>query len=112
MEPVAVYIVLEVNLTGHREGLGHWVGAGAEEANFWLSVITDLQLHGVEDILIASVDGLSGFEAAIQAVFPQTQVQRCIVHQIRNSLKYVVSQDRKEFRCDPSVPGKTTGRPY
>jgi transposase-like protein len=100
VESVAVYIVLGVNLTGHREVLGHWVGDGAEGANFWLSVITDLQQRGVEDILIASIDGLSGFEEAIGAVFPQTQVQRCIVHQIRNSLKYVVSQDRKEFMRD------------
>lgn len=100
VETVAVYIVLGVNLSGRREVLGHWVGAGAEGANFWLSVITDLQQRGVEDILIASVDGLSGFEEAIRAVFPQTQGQRCIVHQIRNSLKYVVSQDRKEFMRD------------
>lgn len=100
VENVAVYIVLGVNLTGRREVLGHWVGAGAEGANFWLSVVTDLQQRGVADILIASVDGLSGFEEAVRAVFPQTQVQRCIVHQIRNSLKYVVSQDRKEFMRD------------
>ena len=89
-----------VDLSGYREVLGHWVGDGAEGANFWLSVISDLQSRGVEDIFLACVDGLSGFEEAIQAVFPQTQVQRCIIHQIRNSLRYVTWQDRKPFMVD------------
>lgn len=100
VENVAVYIVLGVDLSGHKDVLGHWVGDGAEGANFWLSVISDLQSRGVKDIFIASVDGLSGFEEAIRAIFPKTQVQRCIVHQIRNSLKYVVWDDRKEFISD------------
>jgi len=100
VENTAVYIVLGVDLSGYREVLGHWVGDGAEGANFWLSVISDLQSRGVEDILLACVDGLSGFAEAIGAVFPQTQVQRCIIHQIRNSLKYVIWQDRKPFMAD------------
>ena len=100
VENVAVYIVLGVDLEGQRDVLGHWVGDGAEGANFWLSVVSDLQNRGVDDMFIASVDGLSGFEEAITAVFPESQVQRCIVHQIRNSLKYVIWQDRKAFMQD------------
>ena len=96
----AVYIVLGVNLEGHRDVLGHWVGDGGEGANFWLSVVTDLQTRGVQDIFIAAIDGLAGFKEAIAAVFPQTQVQRCIIHQIRNSLKYVSSTDKKAFMAD------------
>ena len=69
-------------------------------ANFWLGVLTDLQNRGVKDILIACVDGLSGFPDAIQSVFPNTDVQLCIVHQIRNSLKYVGSKNHKEFLKD------------
>ncbi len=97
---VAVYNVLGVDLDGQREILGHWVGEGGEGANFWLSVVTDLQNRGVQDVLLASIDGLSGFKEAIQSVFPQTQVQRCIIHQIRQSLKYVVWKDRKAFTAD------------
>jgi len=96
----AIYIVLGVDLEGQRDVLGHWVGDGGEGANFWLSVITDLQTRGVEDVLIASVDGLSGFSEAIHAVFPETVVQRCIVHQIRHSLRYVAWKDRKAFVKD------------
>ena len=97
---VAVYNVLGVDLDGHREPLGHWIGDGGEGANFWLSVVTDLQTRGVQDIFIAAVDGLTGFKDAIQSVFPQTKVQRCIIHQIRYSLKYVVWKDRKAFVAD------------
>ena len=97
IENTAVYVVLGVDLEGHRDILGHWVGQGAEGANFWLSVVTDLQTRGVEDILIACVDGLTGFKEAIQSVFPLTQIQRCIIHQIRHSLKYVSWKDRKAF---------------
>jgi transposase-like protein len=96
----AVYIVLGVNLDGHRDVLGHWVGDGGEGANFWLSVVTDLQTRGVQDIFIAAIDGLQGFKDAIQAVFPQAQIQRCIIHQIRNSLKYVSWKDKKAFTAD------------
>jgi transposase-like protein len=96
----AVYIVLGVDLDGHRDVLGHWVGDGAEGANFWLSVVTDLQARGVTDIFIACIDGLSGFKDAIQAVFPHTQIQRCIIHQVRQSLTYVAWKDRKAFVAD------------
>lgn len=100
IDNVAVYNVLGVDLDGHREILGHWIGDGAEGANFWLSVITDLQNRGVEDVFIAAIDGLSGFKDAIQSVFQKTQVQRCVIHQIRQSLKYVVWKDRKAFMAD------------
>ena len=92
----AFYTVLGVNLDGKKEILGLYLGE-SEGAKFWLQVITDLQNRGVEDILIASVDGLKGFPEAINAVFPQTEIQLCIVHQIRNSLKYVASKDQKQF---------------
>jgi transposase-like protein len=97
---IAVYNVLGVDLEGHREPLGHWIGDGGEGSNFWLSVITDLQTRGVQDIFIAAIDGLTGFKDAIQSVFPGTKVQRCIIHQIRYSLKYVVWKDRKAFVAD------------
>lgn len=97
---VAVYIVLAIDTEGRKDVLGHWVGNGAEGANFWLSVVTDLQNRGVEDIFIACVDGLKGFSEAIAAVFPQTLIQKCVIHQIRNSLKYVTWSDRKEFTAD------------
>ena len=100
IDNVAVYNVLGVDLDGHREILGHWIGDGAEGANFWLSVITDLQNRGIEDVFIAAIDGLTGFKDAIQSVFPKTQVQRCVIHQIRQSLKYVVWKDRKAFTAD------------
>jgi putative transposase len=96
----AVYNVLGVDMEGHRDILGHWIGDGAEGANFWLSVLTDLQNRGVADIFLACVDGLSGFSEAIEAVFPRTQVQRCVIHQIRSSLKYVSWKDRKAFVAD------------
>jgi transposase-like protein len=96
----AVYIVLGVDLDGQRDVLGHWVGDGAEGANFWLSVVTDLQTRGVEDICIACIDGLTGFKEAIHTVFPQTQIQRCIIHQVRQSLSYVSWKDRKAFVAD------------
>jgi putative transposase len=97
VETTAVYTVLGVDLEGHRDVLGHWLGEGSETSNFWLSVVTDLQGRGVQDIFIACMDGLSGFKDAVLAVFPRTQIQRCIIHQIRNSLKYVTWTDRKFF---------------
>ena len=92
----AFYTVLGVNLEGKKEILGLYLNE-SEGAKFWLQVLTDLQNRGVEDILIASVDGLKGFPEAINAVFPETEVQLCIVHQIRNSLKYVASKNQKQF---------------
>jgi putative transposase len=100
VENTAVYVVLGVDLEGHRDVLGHWVGDSSESANFWLSVITDLQSRGVKDILIACMDGLTGFKEAVLAVFPKTEIQRCIIHQIRNSLKYISWKDKKAFMVD------------
>lgn len=95
----AFYTVLGVNLEGKKEILGLYLNE-SEGAKFWLQVLTDLQNRGVEDILIASVDGLKGFPEAINAVFPDTEVQLCIVHQIRNSIRYVASKNQKEFMKD------------
>ena len=106
----AVHLVLAVDLNGHRDVLGHWVSDGAEGANYWLSVISDLQNRGVQDIFIATTDGLTGFSDAIHAVFPQTEVQRCIVHQIRNSLRYVSWKDRKAFVTDLKTVYKAANR--
>jgi transposase-like protein len=92
----AFYTVLGVTLEGKKEILGLYLNE-SEGAKFWLQVLTDLQNRGVKDILIASVDGLKGFFEAINAVFPETEVQLCIVHQIRNSLKYVASKNQKQF---------------
>lgn len=100
VENTAIYVVLGVDVEGHRDVLGHWVGDGGKSANFWLSVITDLQSRGVKDILIACMDGLSGFKEAVLAVFPKTEIQRCIIHQIRNSLKYISWKDKKAFMVD------------
>lgn len=72
----------------------------SEGANFWLSVLSDLQNRGVEDILIACVDGLTGFPEAINSIYPQTEVQLCVIHQIRNSIKYVASKHHKAFMAD------------
>ena len=99
----ACYVVLGVDLEGQRDVLGHWLGDGGEGANFWLNVVSDLQARGVEDIFIACIDGLTGFKDAIQAVFPQAQIQRCVIHQIRQSLKYVGWKDRKAFVGDLKI---------
>jgi len=90
----AVYLALGINLEGQKELLGLWVGE-AEGAKFWLSVLTELKNRGVQDILIACVDGLKGFPEAIESLFPKTQIQLCIVHMIRNSLRYVSWKERK-----------------
>lgn len=95
----AVYTVLALNLEGKKEILGLYLSE-SEGANFWLSVLTDLNNRGVEDILIASVDGLTGFPEAIATIYPDTEVQLCIVHQVRNSLKYVASKNQKAFMVD------------
>jgi transposase-like protein len=90
----AVYLALGVNLEGHKELLGLWLSEN-EGAKFWLSVLTELKNRGVKDILIACVDGLKGFPDAIAVEYPQTRVQLCIVHMVRNSLKYVSWKDYK-----------------
>ncbi len=95
----AVYTILGVNIEGRKEVLGLYISEN-EGANFWLQVLTDLSNRGISDILIACIDGLKGFPEAIEAIFPNTEVQLCIVHQIRNSLKYVGSKNQKEFMVD------------
>ena len=95
----AIYLALGVNIEGKKDLLGLWMSE-TEGAKFWLNVLTELQNRGVKDILIACVDGLKGFPDAINAVFPQTQVQLCIVHMVRNSLKYVPWKDYKAITAD------------
>ena len=95
----AAYTCLGIDAQGQRDLLGIWVGEG-EGAHFWLSVLTELQNRGVEDILIACVDGLKGFPEAIESIFPQTRVQLCVIHQIRNSLRYISYKDQREFMKD------------
>ncbi|WP_286241209.1 IS256 family transposase [Neptuniibacter halophilus] len=94
-----VYLALGINLDGEKELLGLWM-AQTEGAKFWLSVVTELKNRGLQDILIACVDGLKGFPEAIEAVYPQTQIQLCIVHQVRHSLRYVSWKQRKEVAAD------------
>lgn len=95
----AVYTVLALNLEGKKEVLGLYLSE-SEGANFWLSVLSDLQHRGVEDILIACVDGLTGFPEAINSIYPQAEVQLCVIHQLRNSIKYVASKHHKAFMAD------------
>ena len=95
----ALYNVLAITIEGKKELLGMYV-AESEGAKFWLQVLTDLQNRGVEDVLIACIDNLKGFYEAIQTVFPKTEIQVCVVHQIRNSLRYVASKDVKAFSKD------------
>ena len=95
----AVYTVLALNLEGKKEILGLYLSE-SEGANFWLSVLTDLQNRGVNDILIACVDGLTGFPEAINNIYPDTEVQLCVIHQLRNSIKYVASKHHKAFMAD------------
>jgi putative transposase len=95
----ALHFAIGINLEGKKELMGMWL-AKNEGAKFWLSIVTELKNRGVEDILIASVDGLKGFSEAINSVFPQSIVQRCIIDQIRYSMKYVGSKYQKEFMND------------
>lgn len=95
----AMYSILGVNPGGQKDILGLYLSE-SEGAHFWLGVLNDLRARGIDDILIASVDGLKGFPEAIAQVFPKTETQLCVVHQIRNSLKYVISKDQKAFMVD------------
>lgn len=95
----AAYVAIGTDLEGRKDVLGIWLGAN-ESAKYWLSVLNGLKNRGVSDILIASVDGLSGFVEAINAAFPKTEVQRCIIHQIRSSCRYVSYKDIKQFTAD------------
>lgn len=95
----AVYIALGINMEGVKDVLGMWVGEN-ESAKFWLTVLNEIKNRGVEDILITCVDGLSGFDNAIHAVYPHTELQQCIIHQIRNSTRFVSYKDIKELMVD------------
>lgn len=95
----AVYVAIGINLHGIKDVLGMWIGEN-ESAKFWLSVMNGLKNRGVEDILIACVDGLTGFSNAIEAVFPKTEIQQCIIHQIRNTTQFVSYKDLKELMAD------------
>jgi putative transposase len=95
----ALYNILGINKEGHKEVLGMYLSQ-SEGANFWLQVLTDLQQRGLNDVLIACTDNLKGFSEAILSIFPKTQIQKCVIHQIRNSLKYVASKDQKAFMKD------------
>lgn len=95
----AIYTILGLNVEGKKELLGLYLSDN-EGAHHWLSVLTDLHNRGVEDVVIACVDGLKGFPEAIESIYPQTEIQHCIVHQIRNSLKYVASKNQKAFMAD------------
>lgn len=95
----AAYVVLGVNMDGEKEVLGIWIGAN-ESSKFWLSVLNDLKNRGVENVLILCADGLKGFKEAISAVYPFAKIQRCIVHQIRASVKYIPYKDKKAFIAD------------
>ena len=95
----AVYIALGIDMNGKKDVLGMYVGEN-ESAKFWLSIMNGLKNRGVEDILIACVDGLNGFPQAIEAVYPKTEIQQCIIHQIRNSTKFVSYKDIKNLMAD------------
>lgn len=106
----AIYLALAVNMAGQKELLGMWLSEN-EGAKFWLSVLTELSNRGVKDILIACVDGLTGFPDAINTVFPQTQIQLCVVHLVRNSLKYVAWKDYKAVAQDLKAIYRSTTEP-
>lgn len=94
-----IYLAVGLNRVGKKDVLGMWLGQ-KESSSFWMTVLTDLKARGVEDILITATDNLNGFTQTIRSVFPQSQTQICVVHQIRNACKYVVYKDRKEFTAD------------
>ena len=95
----AVYIAIGIDMEGHKDVLGMYIGQN-ESAKFWLSILNGLKNRGVQDILIACVDGLTGFPQAIEAVFPETEIQQCIIHQIRNTTKFVSYKDIKSLMAD------------
>lgn len=103
----AVYVAIGVKIDGTKEVLGLWVGAN-ESSKYWLSVLTEIRNRGVEDILIIFIDNLKGFSEAIQAVYPYAEIQKCIVHQIRNSTRFVSYKDLKSFTSDLKEVYKAT----
>ena len=96
---LSAYVILGINMDGQKEVLTIQVGEN-ESSKYWLSVLNELKNRGVKDILIICADGLSGIKEAIAAAYPKTEYQRCIVHQVRNTLKYVADKDRKPFAND------------
>jgi transposase-like protein len=96
---LAAYVILAINLDGRKEVLNIEIGEN-ESAKYWLGVLNSLKNRGLKDILILCADGLTGLKEAVAAAFPQTEFQRCIVHQVRNTLKYVSAKDRKDFAAD------------
>jgi len=96
----AIYIAIGIRTDGIREVMGMWIGEKGESAKYWLGILNSLKNRGVDDILIACVDGLTGFAGAIEAVYPKTEIQQCIIHQIRNSTKYVSYKDIKALMAD------------
>ena len=109
IEHKALYNILGINKEGYKEVLGMYISE-SEGANFWLQVLTDLNNRGLTDILIACTDNLKGFTEAILSIYPKTQVQKCIVHQIRNSLRYIASKDQKEFLRDLKLVYRATSK--
>jgi transposase-like protein len=105
----AFYTVLGIDQSGKKDVLGLYLSE-SEGANFWMSVLTDLNNRGVKDILIACIDGLKGFPEAINSIFPKTEIQLCIIHQIRNSIKYVASKNQKEFMEDLKLVYKANSK--
>ena len=99
---IAAYIMLGITLEGKKEILGIWIGEN-ETSKYWLSLLNELKNRGVDDVLIFAIDGLNGFNQAIEAVYPKAEVQRCIVHQIRSSLRYVSWKDRKAVAADLKI---------
>ena len=99
IKKLAAYVILAVSLTGHKEVLSIHIGEN-ESAKYWLGVLNELKNRGVKDILVICADGLTGMKEAVAAAYPQTELQRCIVHQVRNTLKYVGEKNKKEFAND------------
>jgi transposase-like protein len=104
----AVYTILGLNCKGHKQLLGLYISPEKEGSHFWLQVLTDLSNRGVKDILIACIDNLKGFAEAIESIYPKTEVQLCVIHQIRNSVKYVSHKDRKDLMEDLKKVYKAT----
>lgn len=105
----AIYTLLGLNVEGQKEIIGIYLSEN-EGANYWLTVLTELQNRGVKDILIACIDGLTGFPEAIASIFPQTEIQLCIIHQIRNTMKYVASKNQKAFMRDLKLVYRASGK--
>jgi transposase-like protein len=104
----AIYVIIGINREGRKEVLGFWISE-TESSSFWFKVFNDLKSRGVKDVLIFSVDGVSGISKAIKGVYPQAEIQRCVVHQIRNSLRYVSWKDKREVSSDlKAVYGAST----